>query len=276
MPLVEVIRGEKTSDETTAAVFGLAKTMGKIPVVVKDGPGFLVNRLLMPWMIEGMHLLNEGMDIATVDRYYTHKFGMPMGPFRLMDEVGLDVCVKVVKIFKNALGERIEVPPVAEKLEKSDRLGKKNGKGFYLYDEKGKETGVDSSVYSEMGVGSPSNPLSEKQCIERGVFAMINEAALALIEDQIVETPGEVDLAMIMGTGFPPFRGGLLRYADSLGTEYIVSELEMYASQFGARFKPSTPLANLARNGKTFYRDGKADSKSGASPSPATGAEAQL
>ena len=91
-----------------------------------------------------------------------------------------------------------------------------------------------------------------------------------------METPGEVDLAMIMGTGFPPFRGGLLRYADSLGTEYIVSELEMYASQFGARFKPSTPLANLARNGKTFYRDGKADSKSGASPSPATGAEAQL
>ncbi|NQZ02302.1 MAG: enoyl-CoA hydratase/isomerase family protein [Bdellovibrionales bacterium] len=275
MPLVEVIRGVKTSDETTATVFGLAKTMGKIPVVVKDGPGFLVNRLLMPWMIEGMHFLNEGMDIKTVDRYYTHKFGMPMGPFRLMDEVGLDVCVKVVKIFKDALGERIEVPPVAEKLAESDRLGKKNGKGFYLYDERGKETGVDSSVYAEMGVGQPTNPLSEKVCLERGVFAMINEAALALIEDQIVETPGEVDLAMIMGTGFPPFRGGLLRYADSLGTEYIVSELEMYASQYGARFKPSTPLANLAKNGKTFYREGRADAK-GSSPSPAKGSEAQL
>ncbi|MEO0335358.1 MAG: 3-hydroxyacyl-CoA dehydrogenase NAD-binding domain-containing protein [Pseudomonadota bacterium] len=276
MPLVEVIRGEKTSDVTTATVFSLAKTMGKIPVVVKDGPGFLVNRLLMPWMIEGMHFLNEGMDIATVDRYYTHKFGMPMGPFRLMDEVGLDVCVKVVKIFKDALGERIEVPPVAEKLAESSRLGKKNGKGFYLYDERGKETGVDPTVYSEMGVGQPSNPLSEKQCLERGVFAMINEAALALIEDQIVETPGEVDLAMIMGTGFPPFRGGLLRYADSLGTEYIVSELEMYASQFGVRFKPSTPLANLAKNGKTFYRDGRADAKPAGGPSPASANEAQL
>lgn len=253
MPLVEVIRGEKTSDVATATVFDLAKRMGKTPVVVKDGPGFLVNRLLMPWMIEGMHLLAEGMEIEKVDRWYTHKFGMPMGPFRLMDEVGLDVCVKVVKIFKAALGDRIEVPDVAQKLSDSDRLGKKNGKGFYLYDENGRQQEVDNSIYAEMGLGSPSNPLTEKQCIERGVFAMINEAALALIEDHIVETPQDVDLAMIMGTGFPPFRGGLLKYADSLGTDYIASELEVFASQFGARFKPSTPLLNLARNKKTFY-----------------------
>jgi 3-hydroxyacyl-CoA dehydrogenase/enoyl-CoA hydratase/3-hydroxybutyryl-CoA epimerase len=253
MPLVEVIRGSKTSDVATATVFELAKKMGKTPVVVKDGAGFLVNRLLMPWMIEGMHLLNEGMEIEKVDRWYTHKFGMPMGPFRLMDEVGLDVCVKVVKIFKNALGERIEVPPVAEKLTQSSRLGKKNKKGFYLYDDRGKQLGVDTSIYAEMGLGSPTNPLTEKQCLERGVFAMINEAALTLIEDRIVETPQAVDLAMIMGTGFPPFRGGLLKYADSLGTKYIVGELEVYASQFGARFKPSTPLVNLAKNNKGFY-----------------------
>lgn len=253
MPLVEVIRGAKTSDVATATVFELAKKMGKTPVVVKDGPGFLVNRLLMPWMIEGMHLLAEGMEIEKVDRWYTHKFGMPMGPFRLMDEVGLDVCVKVVKIFKASLGARIEVPDIAEKLTKTDRLGKKNKKGFYLYDDRGKQLGVDNSIYAEMGLGQPKNPLSEKQCIERGIFAMINEAALTLIEDRIVDTPQAVDLAMIMGTGFPPFRGGLLKYADSLGTQYIVGELEVYATQFGARFKPSTPLVNLAKNNKGFY-----------------------
>jgi len=253
MPLVEVIRGPKTSDVTTATIFDLSKKMGKTPVVVKDGPGFLVNRLLMPYMIEAMFLLENGMAVEKVDRFYTHKFGMPMGPFRLMDEVGLDVCIKVVKIFKKSLGERIEVPDVADRLSKSDRLGKKNGKGFYHYDAKGKETSVDASIYKELGLKEPSNPLSEKECLERGIFVMINEAALALIEDKIVEKPQDVDMAMIMGTGFPPFRGGLLRYADSLGAKYIVEELEMYASQNGRRLKPSAPLVHMANAQRTFY-----------------------
>lgn len=253
MPLVEVIRGPKTSDEATATIFDLSKKMGKTPVVVKDGPGFLVNRLLMPYMIEAMFLLENGMSVEKVDRWYTHKFGMPMGPFRLMDEVGLDVCVKVVKIFSASLGERIQVPKVTEKMAGSDRLGKKNGKGFYLYDSNGKETGVDSFIYKDLGLSQPTNPLSEKECLERGIFVMINEASLALIEDKIVERPEDVDLAMIMGTGFPPFRGGLLRYADSLGTKYIVEELEMYASQHGTRLKPSAPLVNLAKSGRSFY-----------------------
>ena len=223
MPLVEVIRGAKSSDEATATVFELAKKMGKTPVVVKDGPGFLVNRLLLPWMMEGMFLLQDGMRIETVDRYYTNKFGMPMGPFRLMDEVGLDVCVKVLKIFRKALGERVEMPEIADHLAQSDRLGRKNGKGFYLYDESGKQLSVDQTLYEALKLPAPTDPLSEKECVERGVFQMINEAALALIEDRIVEAPQDVDLAMIMGTGFPPFRGGLLKYADSLGTKYVAS-----------------------------------------------------
>ena len=207
----------------------------------------------MPYMIEAMFLLEDGMAIEKVDRWYTHKFGMPMGPFRLMDEVGLDVCVKVVKIFRESLGERIQVPEVAHTLSKSDRLGKKNGKGFYQYDSNGKETGVDSSVYKDLGLGQPTNPLTEKECLERGVFVMINEAALALIEDKIVETPQDVDLAMIMGTGFPPFRGGLLRYADSLGSKYVVEELEMYATKCGPRLKPTTPLSQMAASSRSFY-----------------------
>lgn len=253
MPLVEVIRGPKTSDEATATIFDLSKKMGKTPVVVKDGPGFLVNRLLMPYMIEAMFLLENGMSIGKVDRWYTHKFGMPMGPFRLMDEVGLDVCVKVVKIFKSSLGDRIQVPAVTERMSSSDRLGKKNQKGFYTYDSSGKEVGVDQSVYKDLGLKEPTDPLSEKECIERGVFTMINEAALALYEDKIVETPEDVDMAMIMGTGFPPFRGGLLRYADSLGARYIVEELEMYATAQGARLKPTAPLVSLANSERTFH-----------------------
>jgi 3-hydroxyacyl-CoA dehydrogenase/enoyl-CoA hydratase/3-hydroxybutyryl-CoA epimerase len=253
MPLVEVIRGTKSSDEATATVFELAKKMGKTPVVVKDGPGFLVNRLLMPWMMEGMFLLQDGMAIEAVDRFYTQHFGMPMGPYRLMDEVGLDVCIKVAKIFKKSLGERIEVPKMTEALAQTKRLGRKNGKGFYLYDDRGKQLSVDQSVYADLQLAAPTNPLQEKDCIDRGIYLMINEASLALIEDRIVETPQDLDLAMIMGTGFPPFRGGLLKYADRVGTKVVVQELEILAARFGPRFKPSVPLLNLAKNNRAFY-----------------------
>jgi 3-hydroxyacyl-CoA dehydrogenase/enoyl-CoA hydratase/3-hydroxybutyryl-CoA epimerase len=253
MPLVEVIRGPKTSDEATATIFELSKKMGKIPVVVKDGPGFLVNRLLMPYMIEAMFLLQDGMAVETVDRYYTHTFGMPMGPFRLMDEVGLDVCIKVVRIFRKALGERVEVPAVADRMYESKLLGRKGGKGFYHYDEKGKDTSVNAEIYAALGLKQPTNPLTEKECLERGIFIMINEASLALVQDRIVEKPQDVDLAMIMGTGFPPFRGGLLKYADSIGTKKIVEELEVYASKCGHRLKPAAPLSQMAKTNRGFY-----------------------
>ncbi len=253
MPLVEVIRGEKTSDQTIAMVFELSKKMGKMPVVVKDGPGFLVNRLLLPYMAEAAFLLQEGMKIETVDQAFVHKFGMPMGPFALMDEVGLDVCIKVLKIFKKAFGNRVEMAACMEKLEKSGRLGKKNGKGFYQYDAQAKRQGVDPTIYSELGLSTATDPLPEKECLERGVFAMINECSLALNEDHIVGSPHEVDLAMIMGTGFPPFRGGLLKYADSIGTAYIADQLETYAAKGAARLKPSTQLRQMAKNERRFY-----------------------
>jgi 3-hydroxyacyl-CoA dehydrogenase/enoyl-CoA hydratase/3-hydroxybutyryl-CoA epimerase len=143
--------------------------------------------------------------------------------------------------------------PLMEKLEKSGRLGMKNKKGFYKYDERDKKIEVDQGIYAELGLESPRNPLSSKECIERGVFSMVNECALALIEDRIVETPHEVDLAMIMGTGFPPFRGGLLRYADSLGTTYICDQLEMLSAKNASRLKPSTPLRSMAKANRKFY-----------------------
>jgi 3-hydroxyacyl-CoA dehydrogenase/enoyl-CoA hydratase/3-hydroxybutyryl-CoA epimerase len=253
MPLVEVIRGEATSDVAVATIFDLSKKMGKLPVVVKDGTGFLVNRLLMPYLMEAAWMLEDGMGIDVVDRVFKKEFGMPMGPFTLMDEIGIDVCIKVTKIFHESFGERVKVPTAMKKLAETDRLGKKNKKGFYLFDDRGKPQGVDSTIYKEIGLSEPVNKLSSKEIIHRGIFPMINEAALALIEERIVDTPDEVDLAMITGTGFPPFRGGLLRYADTIGTQVIADELEVLATQHGLRYKPSNPLRNMAKTNRTFY-----------------------
>lgn len=253
MPLVEVIRGEKSSDEAVATVFELAKRMGKLPVVVKDGPGFVVNRILVPYLIEAAWLLQDGMSVETVDRRYKKEFGMPMGPFALMDEIGIDVCIKVSKIFQDKLGARIMIPPVMKKLSESGRLGKKNRKGFYIYDEKLKPQGVDTSVYADLGLGAPTDKLSAEETVRRGIFPMISEAALVLHEERLVDTPDEVDLAMITGTGFPPFRGGLLRYGDSVGAQLICDELEVFASKYGERFKPSQPLKLMAKTNRTFY-----------------------
>ena len=255
MPLVEVIRGEKSSDETIATVFELAKKMGKMPVVVKDGSGFLVNRLLLPYMAEAAFLLAEGMSVEKVDAIYVKQFGMPMGPFELMDSVGLDVCVKVLTIFKQAFSDRVEVPALMEKFGKNKaRLGQKTNLGFYTYDAGGRKGSVDQTYYSELGLSTPTNPLTDQECIERGIFAMINEASLALDSDKIVDTPNEVDLAMIMGTGFPPFRGGLLKYADSVGADYIKTQLEKYSRERKAnRLKPSARLIERAQNKVKFY-----------------------
>jgi 3-hydroxyacyl-CoA dehydrogenase/enoyl-CoA hydratase/3-hydroxybutyryl-CoA epimerase len=241
-----------TSSETIATALSLTKKLGKTPILVKDSTGFLVNRILLSYINEAGRILEEGGSITEIDRVMT-QFGMPMGPFALMDEVGLDVCLKVLKIFKKSFGDRIEIAGNMEKLEKSGRLGKKNGKGFYKYDSAGKRLEVDEAIYSELGVPQPTNRLSTKECIERGVFAMINECARAFFEDKIVELPQEVDLAMIMGTGFPAFRGGILRYADSYGISKVVSRLNEFSKKYGERFEPSKLLLKMALTGARFY-----------------------
>lgn len=252
MPLIEVIRGKKTSDEVVATIFDLSKKMGKIPVVVKDGPGFIVNRLLLPYLNEAVYMFAEGYSVEQIDEHFLN-FGMPMGPLHLIDEIGIDVAVKVAKIFHKAFGARAEPPALMEKIKETGRLGKKNGKGFYLYDSRGKKLNVDPTIYSSLGLGAPKGKISAEECVRRGIFAMVNEAALALLEDRIVDSAQEVDLSMIMGTGFPPFRGGLLKYADSIGSEAIANELEDFSRRFGLRFKPSNPLTQLAKTKRTFY-----------------------
>ena len=252
MPLIEVIRGEKTNDRATAMIFDLSKKWGKIPIVVKDGPGFLVNRLLMPYINEAVYIMAEGVPIEELDEHVLN-FGMPMGPATLMDEIGIDVGVKVAHILHDAFGERAAPAPVMENFVKAKLLGKKGGKGFYLYDERGKKKGLNPEIYSVLGVTPKSSTRDQKaDWIHRMMLPMINEAALCLSEG-IVATAEEVDLGMILGTGFPPFRGGLLRYADSLGIAKIHQELERLSKSVSPRYKPSAPIVERARKNQPFY-----------------------
>ena len=250
MPLVEIIRGAQTSDEAIATVHAVARKLEKTPVLVNDGAGFLVNRILAPYLNEAGWLLADGASIEDVDKALT-RFGMPMGPLRLLDEIGFDVSRHAGRTMYEAFGERLKPASVLESLEKSQRLGKKGGVGFYKY-EAGKEKEIDESIYSELNLRPGSKQISAQDIQQRAVFVMINEAA-RILEDGIVATPGDVDLGMIMGTGFPPFRGGLLRYADRVGLKHVVNELERYTKELGPRFTPAPLLERKAEAGESFY-----------------------
>ncbi len=253
MPLIEVIRGEKTSDKAAATIFALSKRMGKTPIVVKECPGFLVNRLLMPYLNEACYVFSEGESIENIDKALLN-FGMPMGPMHLIDEVGIDVAEKVAKILFKAFGVRAEPSPVMHKVVDAKKFGKKNGSGFYLYDATGKMLHVDPKIYEITGVTKTPGKFNPDEMVKRVLFPMINEAAMCM-QEKIVERPDDVDLGMIMGTGFPPFRGGLLKWADSLGVNAIVDELEELSVKNKApRFKPSEALLQMARGGQKFYK----------------------
>ena len=248
MPLVEVIQGERTSDETVNRVLQFAKKIGKTPVLVKDRPGFLVNRLLMPWLSESLWLLASGLKVRALDGLFL-KFGWPMGPFRLMDEVGLDVCVSVIQSFQSQ-GLKIDTPPFVDQIAKKGSLGKKDFKGFYHYTDKGQSRSVNSDLERLSQSLKPS--ISPEEALKKGIYRMINEAAMVL-EEGVVQEPSEVDTAMILGAGFPPFRGGLLRYADSLGIKSILENLERWENQGETRFTPSPLLKKKILHRQSFY-----------------------
>jgi len=250
MPLVEVIYGAKTDPEVTATIFDLAKKMGKTPVVVKDGPGFLVNRILAPYLGEAVRLLLDGADFATVDKAM-RDLGMPVGPFELLDDVGIDVASKGSETLSAAWPERMPADASFQKLVASGRLGRKARKGFYLYEGE-KRTGPDPAVYSELGLSSPSKRTSSSDIEQRLLFPMINEAAFCLT-DGIVPSAAKLDLAMIFGTGFPPFRGGLLAHADAVGVKTVVETLEKLITEKGKRFTPAPLLVQMATSGKKFF-----------------------
>ena len=249
MPLVEVIAGEKTSPVAVATTAALARKIGKTVVLCKDGPGFVVNRILAPYMNEAAMLLEEGNSIESIDKAMTD-FGMPMGPLALLDEVGIDVANKAAHVLAEAFAGRMTEPKSLAKLLEDKRLGKKNARGVYLWKE-GKRAGADPAIYKLIGV-RPTKVTPPEKLAERMVLAMINEASLVL-KDNIVASAPELDLAMIMGTGFPPFRGGLMRYADKLGLPYVAARLDELQSSVGPRFTPSDLIRDLAARGSSFY-----------------------
>lgn len=247
MPLVEIIPGKKTSAKTIATVVSLAKEAGKTPIVVGDCAGFLVNRILLPYINEAVRMFEEGADFEKIDKLILD-FGMPMGPFVLADEVGLDVGYKVAKVLEDAYGERMKVSSILDRVyQQMQLLGKKSGKGFYIHNGKKREVNaeVKALVFSK-------RQFDEQEIIDRAILIMINEAAMCL-QEGVVDNAQYLDMAMVMGTGFPPFRGGLLRYADSLGIQSIVITLEALAKNYGIRFEPAKLLIDMAKNKKTFY-----------------------
>ena len=253
MPLVEVVRGARTSDVAVATVYSLATHLGKVPVVVrKDGPGFLVNRILGPYLNEAGHLLAEGARVEDVDGA-AEDFGMPMGPLRLVDEVGVDIARHAGETLHEAFGDRMAPAAPLVALGATDRLGKKGGLGFYRYED-GDEEGVDPDIYRVLGDAVPEGRVDfdPREIRARLVLVMINEAA-HILEEGIVERAADVDLGMIMGTGFPPFRGGLLRYADDIHPREVLDRLQEYRESLGLRFEPAPLIRRLAEEDQEFY-----------------------
>lgn len=251
MPLIEVIRGEVTSDEAVSTVVDFSRRLGKTPVVVGNGPGFLVNRLLGFYMAESLWLLEEGYEIESVDRAMT-EWGMPIGPLALIDEVGTDVAVKVAHILAEAFGDRLSLPAWADRISESDRLGAKSGRGIYRYQGKERQR-PDPEIYQVLGLASPETALRVTNLADRLVLPMVNEAARCL-EEKIASQAGDVDLAMIMGTGFPPFRGGLCRWADDQGLEEVLEVLQALAREVGPRYQPAPALERTVAAGGFYTR----------------------
>ncbi len=251
MPLLEVIPGARTEPQTVSTAVAFGRRMGKTVIVVQDSPGFWVNRILAPYANEVGHLLAEGARIEDIDTMAV-RFGFPVGPVTLLDEVGLDVAIKVAGVMQEAYGDHIQPAPGAgiAALVKEGRLGRKSGRGFYLY-ESGKKRGVDERAYDLLGVHPNGGP-RPAEILQRLVLGMVNEAARALGEG-VVRSPRDGDIGAIFGFGFPPFRGGPLRYADDLGPERVVTDLERLAERHGARFAPCEVLQEHARAGTKFY-----------------------
>jgi 3-hydroxyacyl-CoA dehydrogenase/enoyl-CoA hydratase/3-hydroxybutyryl-CoA epimerase len=249
MPLVEVIVPEGADPVAANTVFAFSRRLGKTPVLVKDTPGFLVNRLLMFYSVEALWLLDAGYRIEDVDRAMLD-WGMPVGPIALNDDVGIDVGAKVAHILAEAFGDRLPVPAWLDRAPDAGRLGAKSGLGFYRYEGRERKD-PDPAVYSLLGLTPWMTNPDSAALADRMILPMVNEAARCL-EEKVVASPGELDLALILGTGFPPFRGGLCRWADQQGLGPIVAALERLESAVGDRFRPSEALRGYAERGG-FY-----------------------
>jgi 3-hydroxyacyl-CoA dehydrogenase/enoyl-CoA hydratase/3-hydroxybutyryl-CoA epimerase len=249
MLLVEVIPTVRTAPDTIATTVQFGRRMGKTVIVVKDSPGFWVNRILTPYLNEAGYLLGEGVPMDVIDSAM-FKFGFPVGPITLLDEVGLDVGAKAGGVMHQAFGERLAPSPVLASMLADKRLGRKNGRGFYLYRD-GEKTGPDESVYDLLKL-RPQAPADTRLIEQRLVYSMLNEAAMAAGEG-VVRQARDGDIGAIFGFGFPPFLGGPLRYIDDLGAGNVVATLRQLEATYGIRFAPAASLVQMAERGGKFY-----------------------
>ena len=256
MKLVEIVRGPESSDRAIRTAVAHGKRLGKMPIVVRDSPGFLVNRVLMPYLHESIELLREGVSMRRIDAA-ARRFGMPLGPIELYDMIGLDTAFYAGLVLHEAYGDRLEAAPVLPAMVKAGRLGCKTGGGFYTYAASGRLLEPDPAAeklvasYAEDPLGG--QPLRDLDAIaNRLVLPMVLEATRAL-DEELVRDPGDIDLGVIYGLGFPAFRGGLLAWADSLGPSEVLRRLEPLAP-LGPRMRPTERLEAMAREAASFHR----------------------
>lgn len=257
MPLVEIIRGENTSDETIAATVAYASKMGKTPIVVNDCPGFFVNRVLFPYFAGFSLLLNDGADFTKVDKVMEREFGWPMGPAFLLDVVGIDTADHCTDVMSDGFPTRmpkLDKDPVTT-LYKNNMFGQKNGKGFYTHtlDKRGRPAkNVDASTVELLAAIAPANKDFDKaEVINRLMIPMINET-IRCLEEGIIASPAEADMALLYGVGFPPFRGGIFRYVDTVGLAEFVAQADKYA-HMGEIYQVTDKTREMAKTGQTFY-----------------------
>jgi 3-hydroxyacyl-CoA dehydrogenase/enoyl-CoA hydratase/3-hydroxybutyryl-CoA epimerase len=266
MKLVEVVIAKQTSDDTRERTVAFARQIGKLPVIVRDSPGFLVNRVLFPYLLDAAELFESGVNAEKIDHALV-QWGVPMGPLRLIDEIGVDITIDIGNTLEKAYGGRDHVPAVLLWLREGQMWGRKSAAGFYKYE--GKTQSVNDSLTQwrrglhgdPEGAEGPAIPpgmhrdprlrLSETELAHRLIFLMVNEAARCL-EEKVVDSPEDADYGMILGTGFAPFRGGPLRFAENFGLKKIVEEMERLG-QSEDKFLPCEILKKHAREGTKFY-----------------------
>ena len=269
MKLVEVVIAKQTSDETRDRSLAFVRQVGKVPVIVRDSPGFLVNRVLFPYLLDAAELFESGVDAERIDRALV-EWGMPMGPLRLIDEIGVDITIDIGNTLQKAYGQRDHVAAVLLWLRDQQMLGRKTGAGFYKYEGK-RQTPNDSLVqwrrthvvagggesgkYEGSATTQPASPppATAEELTHRLIFLMVNEAARC-VEEGVVDSPEDADYGMILGTGFAPFRGGPLRFAEHFGLKRTVEELERLA-RTEEKFTPCEILKKHARDGTKFYEE---------------------
>jgi 3-hydroxyacyl-CoA dehydrogenase/enoyl-CoA hydratase/3-hydroxybutyryl-CoA epimerase len=250
MPLLEIITHAGTADWVTATAHAYGKQIGKTPIIVNDAPGFYANRILTPYMAEAALLLEEGVRMEEIDAAMT-AWGYAVGPITLYDEVGLDVAQKAGKIMAAAFSDRMTPSGVVDRMVADDRLGRKNGKGFYTYDDEGKKGGPDESAYALFG--SPAaRTLPRAEIQDRLALTMVNEA-LRTLEEGVLRTARDGDVGAVLGIGFAPFRGGPFWFVDQTGAAQVLERLRALEAKHGKRFAPARLLEERAASGELFF-----------------------